>query len=219
MLVLPAVAPLSATTLFRAELTPKQVVPKNGAPSPAGVSKASATATFELFQNGGDPYLEYEIQFDQINLIDDITGIHFHIGYTPPPAASSLILGATPRHSAPGQENGPHTLNVYGLPRQDDADLAVSPDGTWLRGRWGNEDVNYGSNGTYDPSDSVGLGSVYTELFEGDIYIQVHSHAFNVPDTGELRGQILPVPEPGVASVIPFALVMVLSRRRAYRRT
>lgn len=216
LLVLTLLATSSpAATVFTAFLTPEQVIPQNGAISPAGISTARATGRFELDRNQGDPRLAYELHFEGVNLHTDVTAVHIHIGYSGPPLQTTRKEDLpSVFHSQPGQENGPHALNIFGLPRQDDADLFVSPDGTWLRGVWDNGDRNFGPDGIYDPSDSLGFGAAFVELFEGDLYLQVHTRQFNLPDTGELRGRIGPVPEP-----TPGLLLMITALLLAARRT
>lgn len=200
----------SAVT-FTANLTPEQVVPLNGATSPAGISHASAVGTFVLDLDAPSVNLTYEIVFFGLSLENDVQGIHFHIGVppgTPPPGGSDIGT----RHSD-GSVNGPHALNVYGLPRQDDADMVANFTTNTITGVWDNNDFNYGLDGIRDPGDSVSVGAIVDELFEGHIYIQVHTFAFPVPNTGELRGQIYQVPEPSRILLIGAALGLIALRR------
>ncbi len=195
---------------FTANLTPEQVVPLNGAPSPAGVSTASAVATLVLDLDSPSVTLTYEIVFFGLSLEHDVQGIHFHIGVppTPPPGESDLGI----LHSD-GSVNGPHLLNVYGLPREDDSDMIANFATNTITGIWDNNDFNYGLDGIRDPGDSVALGAAVPELFDGHTYIQVHTFAFPVPNTGELRGQIYQVPEPAKSGLFALTLLILTVRR------
>lgn len=58
---------------------------------------------------------------------------------------------------------------------------------------------NFGLNNIRDSFDSIALSDVLTDLQAGAPYIQVHTYDFrNV----EIRGQVLPIPEPGTASIL-----------------
>ncbi len=177
---------------FVAELTACQVVPKSGGADPCGVSTAFGTAVFLL--DDGEPRLDYDIDLTGFAPVGDVTGIHLHSG-------------------APGA-NGPHVLNVQGLPAQDDAQY----DPLEMTGSWGDEDENFaavGDPGVRDPGDSIAFSDALADLLAGNLYIAVHSNAFNFPNTAELRGQIL-LPEPGLSALlVPLGLAAWLVRRRA----
>lgn len=196
--------PALGAVLFRADLTPDQVVPKNGAPSPAGVSRAWATATLLLDLDSPVISLQYEIVFHGLDLASDVQAIHLHLGQP------SLV-----RHVG-SDVNGPHALNIYGLPREDDADLVLDFSGNRLSGIWDNLDLNYGPDGVYDPGDSLALGSAVPELFEGHLYFQVHTFDYPLPDTGELRGQVYQVPEPSRTSLLIVGVLIGMGWRRRH---
>ena len=205
-------APLHAVILLRADLTPDQVIPIGDAPSPAGISSASATAHFILDLNGISPTLAYTISFQGLSVATDIQAVHFHLGH-PQPGPSPLPGPPGLKH-ADAEENGPHVLNVFGLPREDDADLVVDPLTNTISGVWDNSDWNYGPDGILDRGDSVQLAPMIPDLLLGEIYVQVHTFDFPVPDTGELRGQIVVVPEPGIAVLLTVPGLLALGRRR-----
>ena len=198
--------------VFTSTLTPEQVVPLNGAPSPAGISHASAVATFVLDLDAPSVNMTYEIVFFGLSLENDVQGIHFHIG-VPPPAPAPIESGIGIRHSD-GSVNGPHVLNVYGLPRQDDSDMVANFATNTITGIWDNNDFAFGPDGIRDPGDSVALGAAIPELLEGHTYIQVHTFAFPIPDTGELRGQIYQVPEPSRLALCGIITLAWLKHRR-----
>lgn len=181
---------------FTAELEGAQVVSPN---FPTGVpSSASGFATFEL--NEDQTALEYVIQLEGVTLKEDIgdrtegndvTKIHIHTG----------AFGT----------NGPHALNIFGLPSEDDDDLVVDFEAGVLMGTWDDSDAfddlgnlfNPGAEGT-----TKTLASSLAALMSGNLYLQVHTNNF---DGLEIRGQITSVPEPG--AVLGLAAVAGLGIR------
>ncbi|MBG88681.1 MAG: hypothetical protein CMO80_17515 [Verrucomicrobiales bacterium] len=57
----------------------------------------------------------------------------------------------------------------------------------------------------------MGLSSALNELQAGDLYIQVHTLNFS---SGELRGQIVPVPEPAMLELFLAGSSCFFLRRR-----
>ena len=211
---------LQATTIYRSTLLPDNVVPKEDGLSPAGISSAWAEARFELDLRPWVIEMSYEITFHNITL-DEITGVHFHFGHDPsfiPVSALSIftpsIAGPTLNHEGAAGPNGPHLLNVFKAPREDDADLKVDSINNKISGVWDNSDFNFGPDGIREPGDSVALGSVIEIIEAEEVYIQVHSMNFPAPNTGELRGQVILAPEPGTSLLIILAGTGCLIRRR-----
>ncbi|MGF1523677.1 MAG: CHRD domain-containing protein [Leptolyngbyaceae cyanobacterium] len=186
-----ATQPASAATLFTAELDGLQVVSPD---FPDGVpTDASGFATFEL--NEEQTELAYFIDLDGVNLkpeqsdhtdLSDVTKIHIHVGES--------------------GSNGPHTLNIFGLPSEDDADLVVDFENVTLQGTWDDGDaINPETGELFDPTlggTTKQLSSFVDELFADGLYLQVHTVEFDSPTVpGELRGQIeaASVPEPSAA--------------------
>jgi len=194
--------PTQAGSLFRAELRPEYVVPIDDGISPAGLSIASGTGLFELSLTPGAPLMTYEITFENLDL-EDITGVHFHFGHAPLLTSYVALLRQEGEdlgplyHEGADGPNGPHLLNVFGAPREDDANLVVDFENNRISGRWDNLDMNFGPDGVRDAGDSVAIGSVIGEILAEEVYVQVHTNAFPAPNTGEIRGQIVAVPEPG----------------------
>ena len=188
-----------AATEFFAELSPAQVVAKNGAASPDGVSSASGTATLSL--NDTQDQLSYMITFSGIDLDglqtsdpnDDATGLHLHVG-----AAGT---------------NGPHTLNILAAPSEDDDDLIVDPVAGTLQGIWDDSDVV--ASPPFSPGDTKPLSDFINDLLAGNLYFQLHTTGFPAPDTGELRGQV--VPEPTALALLGTVAVIGVSKRRRRR--
>lgn len=211
-------------TIFHAVLTPEQVVPSASAcdplidldcepvPLPGGISRASGFATFSLQLAGaGAPFMEYEMTFSGLDLSSDVTGIHIHFGAA---AANATIASPRiePRH-LPADAAGRHVLNVFGQPRQDDGDLQVYPEENRLTGRWDNHDQNLGPDGIPDVGDSIAVGSLLDEFYASKLYIQVHTTDYPAPFTAELRGQILPVPEPSTGCLVALSIAVMIRRR------
>ncbi len=187
--------PANATAIsFVAQLDPDQVVPIADGIDPSGVSQASGTALFEL--NEAQDRLDYSIELVGLSIIGDLQGMHLHIG-------------------APGA-NGPHVLNILGLPSQDDSDVVIDTINNVVSGSYDDTDENFdaaGTPGVRDPGDSVKLTSVIDELLLGNFYIAVHSSAFPLPNTSELRGQVTLVPEPSTVALLALGLCALVGSR------
>ena len=172
-----------AATMFRAVLDGAQVAVPGGVTTPA-----SGWASFELNEDQNE--LRYTIDLDGLVLkpdisdrtaANDVTKIHIHFG-------------------APGN-NGPHTLNIFGLPREDDDDLGLDLSEGILTGIWDDGDaINPDTGSLFDPTmggTTKTLSSFVDELIAGQLYLQVHTVASDQAGTpGEIRGQIESVPEP-----------------------
>jgi len=210
---------LHAAAIYHSILLPENVVPKGDGLSPAGISNAWAEARFELDLRPRVIEMSYEITFHNITL-DEITGVHFHFGHDPSltpiiPLSISVpsIDGPILNHEGADGPNGPHLLNVFKAPREDDDDLVVDSINNRLSGVWDNNDFNFGPDGIRDPSDSVALGSVIEIIEAEEVYIQVHTADFPAPNTGELRGQVVLAPEPGTTLMMTLAGIGFLNRR------
>lgn len=179
---------MAQAATFSANITGDQVVPGTG-------SEAVGTASFELNEEG--TALSYTLSFQGVDLkpdnrtaLADINKIHIH--------------------AAPAGENGPHTLNIFGLPAEDDDDLVVDYAANTLSGVWDDSDVSdLNGNGISDPNDSKPLSNFITALESGELYLQVHTNRFDSSTgfPGEIRGQILKTSaSPTVSTPEPFGL-------------
>ncbi|MGJ8652501.1 MAG: CHRD domain-containing protein [Opitutaceae bacterium] len=194
------------TIQFQAFLTPDAVVPANASDDPSA-STASGRAFFELNTDGvNGPELSYTI---------DLQGLTFD---TELPRATSTgpdtQVRAVHFHFGAVGTNDIHALNVYGVPREDDDELDVLL--TNLSGNWDDLDQNFGVDGVREAGDSVALSDALTALQNEELYIQVHTFAFR---QGELRGQIVAVPEPATARFVflifgGFIYLCFVKRRR-----
>ncbi|OLT56109.1 CHRD domain-containing protein [Moorena bouillonii] len=192
---------------FEAELTPEQVYIPEGEPSPIG-SGASGIMKLVLDPTGANfgkegPAIKYTIELEGVDLggtstettADDVTAIHLHSG------------------SQGAERIGPHTLNIFGLPGEDDDDAVFDFENNTITGIWDNLDsINSAnnsntSNGVPDhhlsdvlsgiePLTTKTVSEYADELLAGNLYLQVHTNEFDIPG-GVLRGQVEEVPGDG----------------------
>ncbi len=97
---------------------------------------------------------------------EDVTQIHFHL--------------------APPDQNGPHLLNVFGPPSEDDLDMTVSETWQLVTGIWDDGDVLTNTPG---PGDTRRLTDHVDDVRNGGAYLQIHTN--RNPTPGELRGRIV----------------------------
>jgi len=157
---------------FTANITGDQVVPGTGSP-------ATGTGVFTL--NEDETELAYALSLNGVDLKAD--------NRTAPADVNKIHI-----HAAPVGNNGPHTLNIFGLPAEDDDDLAVDYATNTLSGVWDDGDVSdLNGNGISDPNDTKALSDFVSVLKAGGLYVQVHTNRFDSSSgfPGELRGQIL----------------------------
>jgi len=134
----------------------------------------SGRATARLVLDDHELKLSYRIETDMdLNAgfaqtagdEDDVTQIHLH--------------------SAPPGVAGPHVLNVYKLPAQDDDDLLVEPNRGRVSGLWDDEDL---SDGLPPGPASKPLSDFLDALCDGNIYVNVHGTGDQ--GSGALRGNL-----------------------------
>lgn len=170
----------TAGTIFTADLTGDQEVPPV-------VTDASGTARLEL----SDDQSTLTYMIDTFGL--DIGGIK-----TPDDPASDIE--GVHIHLAPAGENGPVVFGIF-RPQHDVDDRLITINGSSglirFSGIWDAADV---ANGAAPLADQL------ANLLNGDLYINVHTVA---NPGGEIRGQIVPVPEPSSLALIGVALAML----------
>ena len=96
---------------------------------------------------------------------DDVSKIHIH----------NAILG----------QNGPHALNIFGDPAEDDADMTFDAQTSTIMGVWDDEDENTELS---DSAQSKKLSEMLFALCSEKLYLNIHTTGFT---SGAIRGQIL----------------------------
>lgn len=175
---------------FVAELDSSQVVA-------GSTNSATGIATFTLSEDKS--MLSYDIQ-----LSDDIFLSTSPASETDPAGVDKIHL-----HFAPAGTVGPHVLNIFGLPGEDDADFAVDFMANRITGIWDDSDA------TGDPNaggSSKLLSLFVDELEAGNIYLAVHT----VGNGGgvAIRGQLAQVPAPAGITLLGLGLAGLMARRR-----
>lgn len=150
---------------FIASLDGGQVVPPTNATTQGlafcWLNRSRTRLTYWILLDG----VVLKQDFNARTAPEDVTQIHFHI-------------------ASPGS-NGPHGLNVFGPPSEDDLDLRVFYSLNLLNGVWDDSDATVANPGM---GDTRKLTDHIADLRNGDIYIQVHTNRF--PRPGELRGAL-----------------------------
>lgn len=192
-------AAASGQTSFISQL---HVVPT--AQHPIGAS-AVAHMTLDV-----DPYrLRYSIAFEGLDLeptpanrVDqnDVIGVHMHF----------IVPGVT----------GPHILNIFGVPGEEDADLAVDYENDTLSGIF---DI---SDATIDPATGEPFPQFFfittkiiddwiDELVTNQLYLAVHTAGEN--GQALLHGDVVAVPEPAAGLLAAGLAAGVAWSRRSAR--
>jgi len=131
-------------------------------------------ASFWLDKKGEN--LKYKIQIDNMDLTgwqspsdadDDVTGVHIH--------DAALGDGTT----------GPHILNVWEAPIEDDAQMKAYPSKGIIKGIYDDSDVTPHNAGVHH-GESLPLTDKINDLCNGDFYVMIHQ------GPGVLKGDAIP---------------------------
>jgi hypothetical protein len=184
---LATVAVAQAAVVFSAQLSGAQEVPPNA---------STATGIASLVLNDAQTALTYSIT---------VSGLDF-TGSQSASTADNLVAAHIHAPAVPGT-NGPVVFGFFGAPFNDNNpnDVVVTPFaagvGGTISGKWDAPEGN-----------DTNLGAQIPNLLAGLAYLNFHTVQF---PGGEIRGQILRVPEPGTLALIGVALgVACIGRRR-----
>lgn len=193
-----------AATMFKAKLSGDKIVDTNGNPAPTGsLGKGSAV----LWLNNTETELAYSITLNNLALDIDggtVTKIHFHTGFD-------------------HQRSPFHVLNIHGPKDDADAVFSSTTAAITLSGIWSNSDYCFtapkaGFTCDTDPDTTKKLSDYVSLLKQGGLYINIHTSA--VP-SGEIRGQIQPIPEPftilGAGAALGFG-TFFKSKRKNFKK-
>ncbi len=181
-------APLAAeTTMFVADLNSGNVITAGVVGTP---STATGTGTFVLTQTNdpAETTLSYFLELNGVdldgstgNVLDDVSAIHLHDTNECSPVSPNCRLGDTALTQ--------HVLNIFGAPRQDDADLVVDPAALTVSGLWDVGDTNL----TFPPTRDISDPAILDVLFSGKMFLNIHT---NEVGSGAFGGFLQRVPEP-----------------------
>lgn len=180
-------------------------------------SSARGTAQFTLMQdimNPANTQLAYNIQFQNVDLdgaqttsiLDNISALHLHDTTQCAPLFPQCIPGTDTAGTI-------HILNIFGAPRNDDADVMVDPVAGTIRGIWDVSDTS--APGTPVPTLDITSQSVIDTLLNGEAALFVHTNEFSAAASGGSLNKV--VPEPGAFALIACGLVGLLQLRRRRR--
>ena len=189
-------SPAQSDEVFIANLTASQVVGNTTTETGFG------TATFVL--DTAQLNLSYSIQLFGLDLkpnaadrtgFSDVDKIHLH----------NAFAGNT----------GPHVLNIFGLPSEDDDEMVVDFENESITGVY-NDDDAFDSNGQLFDQNSPGTTKLFSnfvdDLLGEQLYIAVHTAGQN--GDVAIRGQIRAVPEPSGGVLAGLSLAAFYLRRR-----
>jgi len=184
--------PAQALVVFRADLTHDQEVITPGIPDEG----SSGIGIFILSGSGPTLSLSYFVTLTGLDIDgnqtpgdpnDNVTRTHFH--FAPPGQNGGIVFGQIDL--------------VNPATRNDLDDLVVDPVAGTIKGVW---DGNEGNNTT--------LALQLANLLAGNLYFNVHTADHG---GGEIRGQVLVVPEPVTLALFGIGLLGIAGMRRSAR--
>lgn len=192
-----SVSQSSADMVFHANLDASQVV--------GGTSTETGSAFATFYLDPAEQNLSYTIQLFGLDLkpvpanrtgFSDVDKIHIHNAF----AGSS----------------GPHVLNVFGLPSEDDAEMVVDFDNESLTGIYNDADaIDPASGELFDQNNPLTtklLSNFVDDLKDGSLYLAIHTAGQN--GNIAIRGQLVAVPEPTSAALFVVVGLVCIGRRK-----
>lgn len=169
-----------------------------------GSSTETGTAVATFVLDAAQQNLRYSIAiFDmdlkpvpaERTLFSDVTAIHLHNGF----AGSS----------------GPHVLNIFGIPSEDDAEMVVDFANETIEGIYNDVDaVNPETGELFDQNSAITtklLSNFSDDLIGEQLYLAIHTAGQG--GGVAIRGQLVAVPEPSALAFIFASGVFCLVRR------
>jgi len=169
-----------------------------------GASSETGTAVASFFLSDDLQTVTYTIQIFGLDLkanpadrteFSDVTAIHLHNGF-------------------PGS-SGPHVLNIFGIPSEDDADMVVDFANDTITGIYDDSDAIDPDTGSLfdqnNPLNTKLLSNFADDLEDEQIYLAIHTAGQGGGIA--IRGQVLAVPEPSSAVVILVGSMCCVLRR------
>ncbi|MDH3610269.1 MAG: CHRD domain-containing protein [Nitrosopumilus sp.] len=162
----------------------------------------TAGAIAKFWWNDDKSGLYYQFHYNHLNLESDFSD--YLLEDAEYKGATDAIIKIHIHMNEKGIQ-GPHVLNVFGGPSEDDSDLVIDTEARTISGKYDDGDENLNApcgsctDGVRDSGDSVAFtdedeltGKIpIDELCLGNLYLNVHT-AEHAP--GGLRGQIIPNP-------------------------
>jgi hypothetical protein len=142
---------------------------------------SAATGNAILVLNEDENRLDIDIQFEGLDLDGNQT----------PDLADDNVTAAH-IHRAPAGSNGPVVFGFIGPNNDENGDLVIDPVAGRIVSGW---DLSEGNETT--------LAEELPNLFEGDLYVNIHSAEFPM---GEIRGQVAVIPFPATLPLFAAAL-------------
>jgi hypothetical protein len=187
----------NADTVFKAMLNAAQVT--------GGTSTETGTGIATFVLDDAQENLSYSIEILGMDLKVD-----------PADRTEFSDIDKIHLHNAFAGSNGPHVLNIFGLPSEDDSEMVVDFANNTITGIYNDADAIDPNTGSLFDQNLPGTTKLFSnfvdDLMGEQLYIAFHTagQSGNVA----VRGQIRAVPEPGSLAILAVSGVLISLRRR-----